>query len=294
MKWNADAGAGKKDSSKGPGKNSRHNPVIRGREPAVEKKGMRAKEIDSGNNPVFKTFLSLFRGQGIKKHGLTFLSGPKQVREVLSDFPERCEGIILRRDQDVFDVIVPEKVRRYHLAPDLFRKIDIYGTDQPILLVRVESFPLWNPEQWPEGCTLFVPFQDPINVGAVIRSAAAFGVSRVIMLRESAHPFHHKSTRVAGSALFRVPIYEGPSVRRLRRTKAPLIALSPEGQDVGQYAFPSAFGLLPGLEGPGLPVNLRSLVTLSVPMQPGVESLNAALATGIVLYSWRSRLKESL
>ena len=76
--------------------------------------------------------------------------------------------------------------------------------------------------------------------------------------------------------------------------KVPLIALSPEGQDVGQYAFPSTFGLLPGLEGPGLPANLRSLVTLSVPMQPGVESLNAALATGIVLYSWRSRLKESL
>lgn len=237
-------------------------------------------------------FQALFRGEGIRKHGFALLSGPKQVKEILRDFPERCAGLILRRDQDVFDWIMPEGVRRYHLAPVLFRKIDIYGTNQPILLVRAGRFSLWNPEKWPRGCTLFVPFQDPVNVGSVIRSAAAFGVPRVVLLKEAAHPFHHKSTRVAGSALFRVPIFEGPPIHALRRVKAPLIALSPKGEDAGRFQFPPSFGLLPGLEGPGLPAGLKRQRTLSIPMASGVESLNAALATAIALYLWRQGVDE--
>ncbi|MEW6665521.1 MAG: RNA methyltransferase [Thermodesulfobacteriota bacterium] len=251
---------------------------------------MKAWDIASASNRNFSMFQQLLRAQGVKKYGLALLSGPKQVREILDAFPERCAGLILRRDQDVFDRIVPETVRRYHLAPRLFRDLDIYGTDQPILLVRVGQFPLWNPEHWPEGCTLFLPFQDPANVGAMIRSAAAFGVSRVIMLKESAHPFHHKASRVAGSTLFRVPIFEGPSIKMLRRVTMPLFTLSPGGEDVAGFTFPPTFGLVPGLEGPGVPAELRRLPSLAVPMKAGVESLNAALATGIVLYLWRSRV----
>ncbi|MBN1106664.1 MAG: hypothetical protein JXL84_24895, partial [Deltaproteobacteria bacterium] len=66
----------------------------------------------------------------------------------------------------------------------------------------------------------------------------------------------------------------------------------PDGEDVGGFAFPPAFGLIPGLEGPGVPSDLKSLPALAIPMAPGVESLNAALATGIVLYRWRSRIPK--
>jgi len=256
----------------------------------MRRTAVKAQFIASSDNRIFKMLQGLFRGQGVRKHGYALLSGPKQVKEILRDFPDRCAGLVLRPEQDVFDWIVPERVRRYHLAPPLFRQLDIYGTDQPLLLVQAGPFPLWYPERWPEGCTLLVPFQDPINVGAMIRTAAAFGVARVVLLKEAAHPFHHKSSRVAGSTLFRVPLFEGPSIRRLRGIRVPLIALSPAGEDVGKFTFPSAFGLIPGLEGQGIPPNLRSLITLSIPMQPGVESLNAALATGIALYLWRSRL----
>ena len=195
---------------------------------------MKVKEIASPRNPTFKKFLEVLKGQGIKKYGVAFLSGPKQVREVLKDFPNRCVGLVVSKKQDVPKEGMPDSLTIYRLGMDLFREIDIHGTNQPILLFQVEPLPKWSDKDWPSGCTLFVPFQDPTNVGAVIRSAAAFGVSRVVMLKEAAHPFHHKSVRAAGSSILRVSLLEGPSIRKLQKTKVPLITLSPEGKDIAR------------------------------------------------------------
>lgn len=253
---------------------------------------MRVKEIISRSNPAFKRFLTLLSGHGIKKAGVTLISGPKQVREVLTEFPDRCEGIILRDQQEVPEAGISVGIPLYRLNAELFREIDVFGTHQPILLIRCEPLPIWDRKDQTSGCSLFIPFQDPANVGAVIRSAAAFGVSRVILLKEAAHPFHYKSARVAGSALLRVPMLAGPSIYELSRSTTPIITLSTKGHPVDSFRFPSAFGLLPGLEGPGLPETPRQWHALAIPMEPGVESLNAALATGIALYVWKSRSKS--
>ena len=103
----------------------------------------------------------------------------------------------------------------YRFNDPLFKQLDVVGTHSPLLLVKVPEFTPWSDDAaWPAGCTLFVPFQDPENVGSVIRSAAAFGVAQVVLLREAAHPFHPRSSRAAGPALFQVPILTGPRWRR--------------------------------------------------------------------------------
>jgi tRNA G18 (ribose-2'-O)-methylase SpoU len=99
--------------------------------------------------------------------------------------------------------------------------------------------------------------------------------------------------RAAGSTLFRIPIWQGPSIHDLRVHHIPMVTLSPEGQDLDRYGFPPTFFLVPGLEGPGLPESLRP-ISLAVPMAAGVDSLNAAVATGIVLYRWRCSLANRL
>jgi tRNA G18 (ribose-2'-O)-methylase SpoU len=253
---------------------------------------MKVKEITSADNPEFKTFLKLTRARGIKKHGLALLSRPKQVREVLKDFPNQCAGIILSDLKETSLEFCTQDIFIYHLSSNLFRQVDLFDTGQPILLVRVPRFTQWHDEARAKGCTLCIPFQDPANVGAVIRSAAAFGVSRVVMLEQAAHPFLPKSARVAGSALFRVPLFQGPSLDEFKVSDGPVVTLSPDGKDIGIYRFPDTFCMVSGLEGSGLPENLREATALAIPMEPGVESINAALATGIALYLWRSRLNN--
>lgn len=252
---------------------------------------MRIREISSRDNPRFKDFLRLLGGQPLKKHRFSLLSGPKQVAEVLNEFRDRCEALVFSR---AHSLPVPQVIEGYCLSAELFREVDVYNTKQPILLVRAEPLPEWHHSQSAQGCTLFVPFQDPANVGAVIRSAAAFGVSRVVILKEGAHPFHHKSIKVAGSAVFRLPLLAGPSIQDLGSEPIPIITLSPGGQDITEYDFPPIFGLVPGMEGPGIPSKLEGLPTLSIPMMSGVESLNAALATGIALFVWRSKMIFSI
>ena len=254
---------------------------------------MNVKEINSRHNHDFQTFLRIMKGQGVKKHSLAFFSGPKQVREILAEFPEHCEGLILSTKHKMPESILPRSLQRYSLSAELFREIDAFGTHHPVLIVRVPLFPSWDAGASFKGCTLLIPFQEPSNVGAVIRSAAAFGVTNLVLLKESAHPFHYKSTRAGGSALLRVPIFEGPSILELCGAASAIITLAIGGEDIRLFKFPESFCLLPGLEGPGLPSELRHLKSLSIPMERGVESLNAALATGIALCLWHSKVKRN-
>jgi 16S rRNA (guanine527-N7)-methyltransferase len=131
-----------------------------------------------------------------------------------------------------------------------------------------------------------VPFQDPENVGALIRSAAAFGVARVVLLREAAHPLHPRASRAAGTALFQVPLQFGPSLDELQVKQAPLIALDTSGPEVSESLFPDTFGLVAGMEGPGLPTLLKGGDRRRIAIEPQVESLNASTAAAIALYVW--------
>ena len=247
--------------------------------------GTRIVEVASAQNPKFKIWEKLLDSRGVRRYGLALVSGPKQVRELLAECREMCDAVLLRGMEEPAEDLPPDAAY-FRLRPELFRRLDMFGAGSPLLVVRVPTMEKWLDRDWPVGCTLFVPFQDPGNVGAVLRSAAAFGVSRVVMLKEAAHPFHPRSLRAAGPAVFKAVFQEGPSIEDLNVTGADLVALGTSGQALPSFEFPEVFGLITGLEGPGLPERFRK-ASLTIPMEPGVESLNAAIATAIVLYHWK-------
>jgi len=246
------------------------------------------REITSSRNPHYRLLKTILEGKGIRRYGWALISGKKVIREIARNHPEHIGGSIIRAgknhsiearedDADSTGCLILEK--------KLFDSIDLWGTGGPLLPVRVPPFPVWDDEDSPEGCTLFIPFQDPGNVGSVVRSAVAFGVGRIVLFKESAHPFHPKSSRAASGTLFQMPFYQGPSIHELTRKSFPLYILDSHGEDISRIDFPARFGILPGMEGPGLPDHLRTLPAIRIPMESRVESLNAATATAIVLYS---------
>lgn len=243
------------------------------------------KIIASAQNPSFKLFVSLLSGRGLKKHELTIVSGGKNVGELLNDFPELVRGLIISSDYEL-NLEIDTNIKVYRLEKSLFKQIDLYGAKSPLILMQARPLEKWVPGEPASGCTLFVPFQDPANVGAVVRTAAAFGVNQVVMLKEAANPWHHRAVKVAGSAIFRISMASGPSINDLAGFKGRLITLDMHGQNLAGYKFPKTFGLLPGIEGPGLPDSMSDRVSLSISMKSGAESLNAAQAVGIALYEW--------
>ncbi len=245
--------------------------------------------IESEQNPVFKDLRKLLSPRGIKKQGRALLSGSRLTAEALRRIPGRCRFWVVPAGAGP-EAMPPEDapagLRRLELAPGLYRELDLFGTDDPLLVLDVPVPDRWDPaEGLPGGVSVLIPFQDPENAGAAVRSAAAFGVDRVILLAESAHPFHPKTLRSSGGAVLAVPLLEGPSIHDLPEDPG-ILALSGEGRDLATFRFPDRFALLPGVEGPGLPRRLRARA-LSIPIRPEVESLNAAAAVAVALYAWR-------
>ena len=243
------------------------------------------RRIDSEKNELFRDLKKLLGSRGIKKQQRALVAGTKQVNEILEQKPALCEAWISPGDGFPPPSEAPERLAWFQVERNLFEKLDIFGTGAPLLLVRSPAIPGWQPQEGlPEGCTVFIPFQDPENVGAAIRSAVAFGAAQVILLAESAHPYHPKSLRASGGTVFHASLREGPSLQDLPE-ELPLLALSADGQDLSRFAFPRSFGLLLGIEGPGLPEKWKQRA-LAIPISPEVESLNAATATAIALYVW--------
>jgi 16S rRNA (guanine527-N7)-methyltransferase len=247
------------------------------------------KEVASASNPSFRLARDVLIGKGIRKHGRALIAGARIISEVLERFPDRAEAWITDAKGDPPPADSPDGLAWLRLEAPLYQELDVSGTHGPLLLARVPEMATWSDsEPWPDGCTLFIPFQDPENVGAVLRSAAAFGVARAVLLQEAAHPFHPKAARAAGPALFQVPLLLGPSIRSLQSSTVPLIPLHAEGSPLNSVPWPSSFGLLPGVEGPGLPDAFRnSPRARSIPIADDVESLNAATAVAVALYAWK-------
>lgn len=131
--------------------------------------------------------------------------------------------------------------------------------------------------------------QDPGNVGALIRTAHALGAGGVILLPGNARSNHPKVLRAAMGATFRLPVVNlkvEEFTAWLEQRLVVLWAAVAGSEDVVRVAPPRHLALLVGSEGSGVSARLLEVAhrTVSVPMAPGVDSLNVAVAAGILLH----------
>ncbi len=156
-----------------------------------------------------------------------------------------------------------------------------------------------RPEDEPGRLILLDGVTDPRNVGAVIRSAAAFGLDGVILAGPGAPPLGGALAAAAAGHLERVPIARvnvaGDALRLLRES-----GYWAYGADAGGTPLPllrptDRWVLALGSEGKGLRAKTRAFLdeAVAIPMKPGVESLNVSVAAAILAYALTEQPERS-
>ena len=139
-----------------------------------------------------------------------------------------------------------------------------------------------------------VDVQDPGNLGSLIRAAEAGGVTGLLAVGASAHPFSWKTVRGSMGSALRLPLAAAPSAHGvltcMQKWQLHTIAAVPRGgADPDAVDWSGRVGLLLGGEGPGLGDDVVAACDerVTIPMAPSVESLNVAVAGAILVYAAR-------
>lgn len=138
--------------------------------------------------------------------------------------------------------------------------------------------------------------QDPQNVGAIIRSAAAFGIAGILIPEHNQAPVTGTVIKASAGMAFSVPLVSignvNTTVRDLKERGFWVYGLDGEAPNTltkEKFDAPAVF--IVGNEGKGIRLKTRELcdVLLSIPMSPDCESLNASASTAIALYAWNTQ-----
>ena len=240
----------------------------------------------------------LQRRKARERRGLVVAEGRRLVTEALaSGVPVRA--VLAAADvaeTSVADLL--ERSRAAGIAVEVVPRKDfdaLADTETPSGILAVVE---WTPraledvvpESGPAVVLVLDAVQDPGNVGTMVRTAFALGASGAVALAGTADLRGAKVFRSAMGALFRLPVAQahvGDCLALLERCGVELWAATTGGVPVGAGGPPPArLALAVGNEGGGLRPEIlaRAVRRVAVPMRDGAESLNAAVAAGILLH----------
>jgi len=146
------------------------------------------------------------------------------------------------------------------------------------------------------GNTVFLEgIQDPANVGAIVRSAAAFAVGRIVLDRQCADPWSPRALRAGMGGHFGLAIRVTESLAaELAAFKGTVVCTVPRGGvPIGQAGLDGNLGWVFGAEGRGLSEETlrRAKLRMTIPVAAGTESLNVAATAAVCFYEASRRIR---
>ena len=238
--------------------------------------------ITSRQNEFVKKVRSLSDKKNRDALGLYVAEGVKPVREAFLTSQKVVALLGTERGFNLLGDFYCEKTEI--LSEDVFKSISSELSPQGVLAV------IEKPSTMPKDCVgdalLLDGVSDPANVGAIIRTAAASNYNTVYLTEDCADAFSPKSVRASMSGVFRVSIMQGQREELLKIISKPLVVADMDGQNLFESNICEEFCLVIGNEGKGVSQAVRNQTkyTVSIPMQNGVESLNASVSAGIIMY----------
>ena len=172
-------------------------------------------------------------------------------------------------------------------------------THQGILAVLRQREQSWDDIWKKPGLLLLLhELQDPGNLGMIFRVAEGAGAAAIVLSEGTIDPHNPKAVRASMGSLFRLPFLAGQKtedcIAKVRGKGVRVLAAVPGGKrSLWDLDFSRPAAVLIGQEGAGLPPSLAAAAdaTFAIPMVPGAESLNAAMAAGLVVYeAFRQRM----
>lgn len=250
--------------------------------------------ITSTSNVQIKEITALLKKSKERKEKKAFvIEGRKMFEEICQDksrvvkayfsesyVKEQYEG---RELPDIPHEIVADSV---------FDSMAETVTPQGVLaIVKMPEYSLEDMIERAGTLVLLENLRDPGNLGTIIRTAEAAGVSGVILSKESVDIYNPKVIRSTMGAVYRVPFLYAEDfltlLQRLREQDVRLLAAHLKGQKTFDKAdYSGKVGILIGNEANGLSEEASELANeeVLIPMAGSVESLNAAIAAALLMY----------
>jgi TrmH family RNA methyltransferase len=249
---------------------------------------MAVLELSSRDNPLVKDLRRLAQDNAAyRKQGRVWLEGDHLCRAYLARGGRPLMAVFSEAGwhsvQAEFADCAPTMLR---LQGDLMRQIS--SLESPAAMGFVIEWPAAQGLQPDAASVVLDRVQDAGNVGAILRSAAAFGFAQVLALRGSAALWSPKVLRAGMGAHFGLRLIEGLQLADLQQLQLPLLVTSSHGGHYlhqGKLPYPCAWVL--GHEGQGVCADLERMASVKVRIaQPGgEESLNVGVAAGICLHA---------
>lgn len=245
--------------------------------------------LSSRDNPRVKRWSKLAQDSRYRRsERRALIEGPHVLAAALQ---HGCRPVALlatqegAADPEIDRLIGQSGVRPVLLSKGVFRAIVDAETPQGV--AAEIAIPAANHD--PGSRAAFLEgVQDPGNVGAIIRSAAAFGVRTVVLDQDCADPWSPKALRAGMGGHFAIQVRQekalDPAFAAFKGNL--LCTVSADGTPITQAELREPLGWVFGAEGRGLSQETLQRATrrIMIPLAPGVESLNVAAAAAICFY----------
>ncbi|MBI2048644.1 MAG: 23S rRNA (guanosine(2251)-2'-O)-methyltransferase RlmB [Parcubacteria group bacterium] len=241
-----------------------------------------------------------------------FIYGKHAVAEALEHAPRSVRKVYLAPqfdDEGIRERITRNAIPHAELKEGSVREMEHGATHQGIIAEMtltglVRQYDTFIKELTVHPDTAFVlldELQDPHNVGAIIRSAAAFGISGVLIPQHNQAPITGTVVKVSAGMAFRVPLVSignvNSTLRDLKERGFWIYGLEGEGgESISGEDFSKPSVIVIGNESEGIRQKTKEHcdILLAIPMSPRCESLNAAAAASVALYAWSAKHPNAL
>lgn len=248
------------------------------------------KEINSKDNRIYKECLKLSQKKYRDREGKYIIEGFNLIEEALTNDAE-ISFIVVNKNIafNSTDVMV------YRMDEVLFNRISQTETSQGIIaVVEKNKFSARDLMKINSECANYIildRLQDPGNIGTIIRTADGAGYTGIITVKGTVDVFSPKVIRAAAGSVFRIPIVQVEDNRELKEAIQSLNKkLTVTCLDTDNYYYDAdlskGIALVIGNEGNGVSPELIDMadIKIKIPMCGKLESLNAAVAAGILMY----------